>query len=122
MKDPDRVEKGSALMSRSLNLTRGAPVFAALGDETRLRILSKLSSGGPLSITQLTDGEAVTRQAITKHLGVLEEAGLVRGARSGREVRWELDLAPLDTARSCLDQVSRRWDERLERLRRIVEE
>jgi DNA-binding transcriptional ArsR family regulator len=104
------------------SLRRGAPVFAALGDETRLRILSKLSGGGPLSITQLTDGEQVTRQAITKHLGVLEDAGLVRGTRSGREVRWALELAPLDTARSCLDLVAQRWDERLDRLRRLVED
>jgi DNA-binding transcriptional ArsR family regulator len=97
-------------------------VFAALGDETRLRLLAKLSSGGPLSITQLATGEPVTRQAITKHLGVLEEAGLVRGQRSGRERRWEIELAPLDTARTCLDLVAQRWDQRLERLRSLVEE
>ena len=110
-------------MSRNVaaSLRKGAPVFAALGDETRLRILAKLSEGGPLSITQLTDGEDVTRQAITKHLDVLAAAGLVRDARSGRERRYELDLAPLDTVRSCLDLVSQRWDDRLMRLKRFVE-
>jgi DNA-binding transcriptional ArsR family regulator len=111
-------------MSRNVgaSLRKGAPVFAALGDETRLRILAKLSSGGPLSIAQITDGETVTRQAITKHLTVLADAGLVRGTRSGRERRWELELAPLDTARTCLDLVSARWDQRLERLRDLVED
>jgi DNA-binding transcriptional ArsR family regulator len=106
----------------SASLRKGAPVFAALGDETRLRILAKLSTGGPLSIAQITDGETVTRQAITKHLGVLAEAGLVRDVRSGRERRWELELAPLDAARTCLDLVSERWDQRLERLKNLVEE
>jgi DNA-binding transcriptional ArsR family regulator len=110
-------------MSRNLGaLRKGAPVFAALGDETRLRILAKLSSGGPLSITQLTDGESVTRQAITKHLAVLADAGLVRDVRSGRERLWELELAPLGVARSCLDLVSQRWDQRLEKLKALVED
>jgi len=109
-------------MSRNLAaLRKGAPVFAALGDETRLRILAKLSTGGPLSITQLTDGETVTRQAITKHLAVLADAGLVHDVRRGRERHWELDLAPLGVVRSCLDLVSQRWDQRLERLRSLVE-
>jgi DNA-binding transcriptional ArsR family regulator len=110
-------------MSRNVtaSLRKGAPVFAALGDETRLRILAKLSTGGPLSIAQLTDGEAVTRQAITKHLEVLASAGLVRDLRAGRERRWQLELAPLDTARTCLDLVAQRWDARLERLRAFVE-
>lgn len=96
-------------------------MFAALGDATRLRIVSKLSARGPLSITQLTEGESVTRQAITKHLAVLAGAGLVRGVRSGRERLWELDLAPLGVVRSCLDLVSQRWDQRLERLKSLVE-
>jgi DNA-binding transcriptional ArsR family regulator len=110
-------------VSRNLAaLRKGAPVFAALGDETRLRILAKLSGGGPLSITQLTDGESVTRQAITKHLAVLADAGLVRDVRSGRERLWELELAPLGVARSCLDLVSQRWDQRLEKLKALVED
>lgn len=112
-------------MSRNVaaaNLKKGAPVFAALGDETRLRILARLSTGGPLSITQITEGETVTRQAIRKHLGVLAGAKLVRDVRSGRERRWELELAPLETARMCLDAVSQQWDQRLARLKRLVED
>jgi DNA-binding transcriptional ArsR family regulator len=110
-------------VSRNLaaSLRKGAPVFAALGDDTRLRILARLSVDGPLSISQITDGETVTRQAITKHLAVLADAGLVRDTRSGRERHWELDLSPLETARMCLDLVSQRWDQRLERLRVLVE-
>jgi DNA-binding transcriptional ArsR family regulator len=110
-------------VSRNLaaSLRKGAPVFAALGDDTRLRILARLSTDGPLSIAQITDGETVTRQAITKHLGVLADAGLVRDTRSGRERLWELELSPLDAARTCLDLVSQRWDQRLERLRVLVE-
>jgi DNA-binding transcriptional ArsR family regulator len=99
-----------------------APVFAALGDETRLRLVNRLSAGGPLSIARLTEGEAVTRQAITKHLVVLAEAGLVRGARQGRESLWELEPDRLEVARRWLDLVSRRWDESLGRLKTFVEE
>jgi DNA-binding transcriptional ArsR family regulator len=99
----------------------GAPIFAALGDETRLRIVAKLSDGGPLSIVRLTEGESMTRQAITKHLSVLAEAGLVRDVRRGRERLWALEPAPLETARRYLDLVSQRWDEALGRLARLVE-
>jgi DNA-binding transcriptional ArsR family regulator len=109
-------------MSRNLTaLRKGAPVFAALGDETRLRIVAKLSQGGPLSITQITEGESVTRQAITKHLAVLADAGLVRDVRHGRERHWELEVAPLGVARSVLDLVAERWDQRLSRLKSLVE-
>lgn len=97
-------------------------MFAALGDETRLRLLTRLSEEGPLSITELAANEPMTRQAITKHLTVLAGVGLVHDVRRGRERRWELEPAPLATARVCLDLVARRWDERLERLRRMVEE
>jgi DNA-binding transcriptional ArsR family regulator len=99
----------------------GAPIFAALGDATRLRLVAKLSATGPLSITRLTEGEAMTRQAITKHLSVLAEAGLVRDVRHGRERRWALELSPLDTARRYLDLVSQRWDGALARLAAMVE-
>jgi DNA-binding transcriptional ArsR family regulator len=99
----------------------GAPIFAALGDATRLRIVAKLSATGPLSIARLTEGEAMTRQAITKHLSVLAEAGLVRDVRHGRERRWALELSPLDTARRYLDLVSQRWDGALARLAAMVE-
>ena len=99
----------------------GAPIFAALGDATRLRIVAKLSATGPLSIARLTEGEAMTRQAITKHLAVLAEAGLVRDLWRGRERLWEFQPSPLDTARRYLDLVSQRWDAALARLAAMVE-
>lgn len=111
-------------MSRNVSavLRKGAPVFAALADETRLRILGRLATGAPLSTMQLTAGEDVTRQAITKHLEVLAGAGLVRDVKIGRERRWELDVAPIEAARTCLDFVSRTWDQRLARLEALVED
>jgi DNA-binding transcriptional ArsR family regulator len=108
--------------SRAAALKGSAPIFAALGDETRLAIVARLSAGGPRSIAGLTEGSAVTRQAVTKHLHVLAGAGLVRGARRGRERVWELDGRPLDEARRYLAEISRHWDIALERLRRLVEE
>lgn len=98
-----------------------APVFAALGDETRLRIVTRLCAGGPLSIARLTDGTKVTRQAVTKHLRVLAGAGLVRGIRQGRERVWELEPEQLADARRYLDVISRQWDEALDRLKASVE-
>jgi DNA-binding transcriptional ArsR family regulator len=102
-------------------LARTAPVFAALGDETRLHIVARLSSEGPLSITRLTEDADVTRQAVSKHLGVLEEAGLVKGRRAGRERVFELERLRLDQARRQLDAVSAEWDRAIERLRAMVE-
>jgi DNA-binding transcriptional ArsR family regulator len=99
-----------------------APVFAALGDETRLALVTRLCAGGPQSISRLTSGSEVTRQAITKHLAVLADAGLVHDVRRGRERVFDLDTARLDVARRCLDQISQRWDEALGRLRSLVEE
>lgn len=99
-----------------------APVFAALGDATRLQVLGRLWEKGPLSITELTNGSDVSRQAVTKHLRVLAEAGLVRGARDGRESVWKLERKGLQQARRWLDKISEEWDERLERLRTFVEE
>ncbi len=101
---------------------RAAPVFAALGDETRLALVARLGAGGPASIARLTSGSAVTRQAITKHLHVLAGAGLVRDTRQGRERIWELEAANLDEARRFLERVSLAWDDRLARLRKLVEE
>jgi len=102
---------------------RAAPVFAALGDETRLRLLARLSAEGPLSITHLSDGVPVTRQAVTKHLVALTAAGLVRGARQrGRRQRvWQLEPRRFAEARRYLDQISLRWDDTLERLKAFVE-
>jgi len=97
-------------------------VFAALGDETRLALVARLSSDGPLSITRLTAGSAVTRQAITKHLNVLATAGLVSDIRRGRERIWELEPEQMETARTYLEHVSKRWDRALDRLKQLVEE
>jgi DNA-binding transcriptional ArsR family regulator len=99
-----------------------APVFAALGDETRLALLGKLSGGGARSISELTQGTTVTRQAITKHLRVLEGAGLVRGVRRGRESLFQLEPKPLEEARQTLERLSREWDETLARLKAFVED
>jgi DNA-binding transcriptional ArsR family regulator len=99
-----------------------APIFAALGDETRLRLVSRLCNDGPLSITRLTDGTDVTRQAITRHLRVMEQVGVVRSARHGREIIWQLEERRLKDARSYLERISRQWDEALGRLKKFVEE
>ena len=104
------------------HLAQAAPLFAALGDETRLALVNRLSDEGPQSITRLTTGSAITRQAITKHLQILAEAGLVHDSRRGRERIWTLDTNQLDEARLYLDQIAQRWDEALERLRQFVEE
>jgi DNA-binding transcriptional ArsR family regulator len=96
-------------------------VFAALGDKTRLRLVSRLCGQGPQSITRLTSGLPITRQAITKHLHVLEEASLVHSVKHGREIIWRLDLERLREARGYLDQISRQWDDAIERLRAFVE-
>jgi DNA-binding transcriptional ArsR family regulator len=98
-----------------------APIFAALGDETRLRLVARLCSGGPQSIARLTAGSEVTRQAVTKHLLVLADAGLVRGMRQGRESRWALKPEQLEVARHYLELISERWTERLEALERHLE-
>jgi len=98
-----------------------APVFAALGDETRLQLVARLSTAGPLSIAKLTEGFPMTRQAITKHLRVMEDAGLVRSTMQGRESLWMLQDARLAAARRQLQRISSKWDERLDRLKRLVE-
>jgi DNA-binding transcriptional ArsR family regulator len=108
--------------NRAAKWQGSAPVFAALGDSTRLALVARLSTDGPRSITGLTAGSAVTRQAITKHLNVLAGAGLVRHTRRGREQIWEFDSTRLDEARRCLAEISRQWDSALERLRKFVEE
>ena len=99
-----------------------APIFAALGDETRLRIIAVLCVGGAMSITQLTTGTDITRQAVTKHLVVLADAGLVRDVKVGRERLWEFEPSQLDEARRSLEIISQQWDAALERLRKMVEE
>ena len=108
------------------NLVKSAPVFAALGDAMRLGLVARLCDDGPSSITNLTRGASInrqiTRQAITKHLGVMRDAGLVRSTRRGRERYWELDPRRLDEARRNLALISRQWDDALSRLRKFVED
>jgi DNA-binding transcriptional ArsR family regulator len=98
-----------------------AMVFAALGDETRLALIGRLSVGPPQSIARLASGSAMTRQGVTKHLRVLEDAGIVHSVRTGREARFELCPEPLAAARSYLEAVSAEWDEALARLKAFVE-
>jgi DNA-binding transcriptional ArsR family regulator len=103
-------------------LAEAAPVFAALGDETRLQLVSRLCHEGPLSISRLSEGVSMTRQAISKHLGALEGAGLLTGERRGRERVYQLAPARLLAAQRYLEQVSAQWDDAIGRLRAHVEE
>jgi DNA-binding transcriptional ArsR family regulator len=96
-------------------------VFAALGDETRLALVAKLAGGEPRSISQLTAGSKLTRQAITKHLRVLEAAGVVRGVREGRESLFEFNPRPIEGLKEYLESVSKQWDQALGRLKAFVE-
>jgi DNA-binding transcriptional ArsR family regulator len=114
-------------MSRSRSaagqrFTEAAPVFAALGDPTRLRVVARLCVHGSQSITRLSEGANVTRQAIAKHLHALSNAGLVRGYTHGRERIWELETAGLEIAHECLKQISTQWDAAIGRLKAFVEE
>jgi DNA-binding transcriptional ArsR family regulator len=99
-----------------------ASVFSALGDGTRLALVAKLSAGGASSIATLTEGSNMTRQAVTRHLQVLESAGIVRSVRSGRESLCEFDPARINEARKYLESVSRQWDQALDRLKSFVED
>ena len=99
-----------------------APVFAALGDETRLSLVAKLCGGESVSISQLTKGTKLTRQAITKHLRVLESVGIVHGTRTGRESRFSFDPQPMEELKRYLRFVSEQWDQALARLKSLVEE
>jgi DNA-binding transcriptional ArsR family regulator len=108
--------------NRRVVLKARASVFAALGDETRLSVLTKLTNGKPQSISRLTAGTSLTRQAVTKHLRVLEGAGVVRCVRVGRESRFELETRPIDDLRNYLEDVSKQWDSALARLKSLVEE
>ncbi len=98
-----------------------AAVFFALGDKTRLWLVGKLSGGTPQSISELTEGSSLTRQAITKHLRVLEDVGVVHNIRAGRESRFQLQPEPIEQAKAYLDLVSAQWDDALERLKAFVE-
>jgi DNA-binding transcriptional ArsR family regulator len=102
-------------------LRHSAPVFAALGDETRLRLIAVLCAGGAMSISQLTSGTDITRQAVTKHLHVLADAGLVKHVKTGRERLWEFEAARIEEARRALDAIAQQWDQALLKLKALVE-
>lgn len=108
--------------AKAARLARAAPLFAALGDETRLFIVARLSAGESMSIVRLAAGTGVTRQAVTKHLRVLSSAGLVRDRRAGRERVWALEPEPLLEAQRSLARISAQWDQALGRLKTFVEE
>jgi DNA-binding transcriptional ArsR family regulator len=118
---PARTRPAKAPTSPGPALRKSAPVFAALGDETRLRLIALLCAGGAMSITQLTLGTDITRQAVTKHLQVLADAGLVRDLRQGRERLWEFEPTQIDQARHSLDAIARQWDHALMRLKSSLE-
>lgn len=106
---------------RKQAVATAAPVFAALGDPTRLALVARLGLDGPQSIARLAEGATVTRQAVTKHLNVLGAAGLVRSEKQGRERIWAFDSQPIEEARRFLDEVSMQWRSALQRLKRHVE-
>ena len=104
-------------------LSRNAPIFSALGDPVRLAIVARLCKDGPIPTTELRQcAGGVSRQGLTKHLHVLEEAGLVSSDRVGRDRRWQLQAQQLAAMRDYLGQMSAQWDLRLERLRKFVED
>ena len=111
--------KGGAALKKELS--EAVPVFVALGDETRLRLLGRLSAEGPLSITRLSEGTGVTRQAITRHLDSLSGAGLVRDSWRGRERVWSLEAVRLEKAKQVLGRISAQWDAAAARLKAYVE-
>ena len=98
-----------------------ASVFAALGDERRLRLIARLGGGGPMSLSKLTEGSGITRQGVSKHLRVLKHAGLVRSTQRGRESIWTLEQKRLAEAQRHLRTISAQWDETLARLKAFVE-
>jgi len=102
-------------------IRRAAPVFAALGDSARLTLMVRLSRGESLSITRLAEGLPMSRQAVTKHLHVLENAGLIRCRKRGREQQWQLDDLPLFEARRILERISQDWGDALGRLKAFAE-
>jgi DNA-binding transcriptional ArsR family regulator len=113
--------KRRAAAARPKPLQNYAPLFAALGDEMRLRLVAALCVGGAMSITQLTSGTDISRQAVTKHLGVLAAAGLVRDVKIGRERLWEFEPTQLDEARRTLELIGQQWDHALAKLKFAVE-
>lgn len=115
-------DSAKKLVPRAEALRHLVPVFAALGDETRWRLIAALCVGGAFSISQLTTGTQLTRQAVTKHLEVLADAGLVRDMRVGRERLWQFEPSRLSEARQSLERIAQQWDQALQRLKLAVEE
>jgi DNA-binding transcriptional ArsR family regulator len=107
--------------SSKADLADSATVFAALGDRTRLRLVARLCDEGPMSIAKLSAGFGITRQAITKHLRVMEGAGLVRSAPRGRESIWQVEQRRLAEVRRHLQLIGAQWDQALARLKQFVE-
>ena len=99
-----------------------APVFLALSDKTRLRLIALLCVGGAFSITQLTANTQITRQAVTKHLQILAKAGLVKDLKIGRERVWQFDPTQLEAARRSLEMIGRQWEHALGKLKAFVED
>lgn len=122
MGGPDRSRISGSILPQRRRAETPAPVFAALGDENRLRLLALLGRGQLLSISRLTAGSGISRQGVTKHLRVLAGAGLVRGSRRGKESLWQLERRRLDEARRSLDLIARQWDVALGKLKLFVEE
>jgi len=108
--------------SEALKLQHRADIFAALGDPIRLSLVSKLVGGKPHSISALTEGTKVTRQAVTKHLRVLEDVGVVHSTKDGRESLFELDTKPLESLQEYLEIIAIQWDQSLNNLKKFVEE
>ena len=106
--------------AEAASLSAAAPIFTALGDETRLALMSRLCRDGPLSISRLAASTPLTRQAVTKHLAVLADAGLARSERRGREQHWRVDPSHLADVRRLLAQISAQWDDALDRLAEFV--
>lgn len=106
---------------RKRSLMNAAPVFAALGDQTRLRLIAALCAGGAMSIAQLTACTDITRQGVTKHLQVLADAGLVNDVKVGRERRWQFEPSQLEEARRSLERIAQQWDVALNKLKLAVE-
>ena len=107
--------------NRAASVATPAAIFAALGDETRLQLIARMSDGGPLSIASLAGGFDISRQAISKHLRVMSDAGLARCGRRGRETVWQLEQNGLAEARRYLQTISKDWDDKLRRLKDLVE-
>ena len=116
---PARTDKAARVLKKpAADL---ATVFFALGDKTRLQMIAVLCAGGAFSIAQLTANTDLTRQAVTKHLQVLADAGLVQDLKVGRERLWQFNPEPLKQARGSLEQISQHWDQALLRLKLAVE-